>query len=102
MQFDTFFTLYGLHHEALNIILMAVLIIQKKSRIRHGPHPGTNLAGVPEKSAHSRSCLKGIAGRSISTLWRVGDCNRYMLKEDSVRDFSNGTMHGVTYIRADK
>ena len=26
----------------------------KKSRIRHGTHPGINLAGVPEKSAHSR------------------------------------------------
>jgi hypothetical protein len=31
---------------------MAVLTTQKKSRIRHGPHPGTYLAGVPEKSAH--------------------------------------------------
>ena len=29
----------------------------KKSRIRHGTHPGINIAGVPEKSAHSRISL---------------------------------------------
>jgi len=74
MQLDTFLTGFGSAiRNALDIILMAGLTTQKKSRIRHGPHPGTNLAGVPEKSAHSRSCLKGIAGHSISILWRVGD-----------------------------
>ena len=55
----------------------------------------------PRKALTQGLACKGMRVISYNSgVWVIS--NRYMLKEASMRDFSNGTMHGVTYIRADK